>query len=92
MYKQILRTQKHLAIFFIKEYKPEKNLFKSIFLSKMVSTYITTIIRMHVKTALQSITSYTKNIYKRAITNIRRVFSKQTALKYSYRILTISTS
>lgn len=57
-----------------------------------MSTYITTIIRMHVKTALQSITSYTKNIYKRTITNIRREFSKQTALKYSYRILTISTS
>lgn len=34
MYKQIIRTPKHLAIFFIKEYKPEKNLFKSIFLSK----------------------------------------------------------
>lgn len=39
-YKQILRTQKHLAIFFIKEYKPEKNLFKSIFLSKMVCQHI----------------------------------------------------
>lgn len=34
MYKQILRTQKHLAILFIKEYKPEKNLFKSIFFQK----------------------------------------------------------
>lgn len=50
--KQILRTQKHLAIFFIKEYKLERTFFKVFFFQDGVSTYITTIIRMHVKTAL----------------------------------------
>lgn len=34
MYKQILRTQKHLAIFFIKEYKPEKIFLKVFFFQK----------------------------------------------------------
>lgn len=45
---------------------------------------------MHVKIVLQRITSDTKNIYKRTITIIRCEFSKQTALKYSYRMLVLA--